>query len=246
MTPALVAAALACAAVAVWPRRGGAVLPPRSHGSLARRVGSGVAGRSRWAVWRRPAGRPRPPRDGDVAEAAELLVPALQAGATPARALRVTVNALGPRHPMHARLRRLADAAAAGLPVSALWLEGEGGRAAPPGAALIGRVWDLSEETGSPLAPAVSTAAKVLRHQESARRRLAAAAAGPRASMTLLALLPLSGPVVGAAVGIPPEELYLRSPATQVSLLVGLVLGVTGWCWSRAILHRALLPEEVR
>jgi tight adherence protein B len=104
--------------------------------------------------------------------------------------------------------------------------------------AFVARAWALSERTGAPLADAIDTAVEVLRDRRRAEERLAAAGAGPRASMAVLCLLPLSGPVVGLACGVGPRQLYLGSPAATASALTGLALaGLAVW-WSRRLLAR--------
>ena len=69
-------------------------------------------------------------------------------------------------------------------------------------------------------------------------------AAGPRASMWLLTVLPLSGPLVAVLLGLPLAEVYGSAPA-MVAAAVGLVLTCLGWSWSRALLRRALRPALV-
>jgi tight adherence protein B len=105
---------------------------------------------------------------------------------------------------------------------------------------LVGRAWLLTERTGAPLADALEVAEGVLRGRIRARARLDSAAAGPRASMVVLVLLPCSAPLVGLVFGLSPAELYLSSPAATFSGLLGLLLVVLGWWWSHRILARAL------
>jgi tight adherence protein B len=57
--------------------------------------------------------------------------------------------------------------------------------------------------------------------------------------MTVLALLPLSGPVVGLACGVGPRELYLSSRAGSLSLVVGAVWAAVAWWWARRIVRGA-------
>jgi tight adherence protein B len=103
----------------------------------------------------------------------------------------------------------------------------------------VARAWELTEHTGSPLADALATSLAVVRARRRAADRVASAAAGPRASMLVLVLLPLSGPFVGLACGIDPRTLYLSSPAATGSLVAGLVLAVLARWWSARILARA-------
>ncbi|WP_270887193.1 type II secretion system F family protein [Pedococcus sp. 5OH_020] len=103
----------------------------------------------------------------------------------------------------------------------------------------VAQAWELTERTGAPLADALASASEVLRAHARRRERLASATAGPRASMVVLCLLPLTGPAVGVACGITPRELYLSTRAGTASLAAGLVLAGAAWWWSRRILARA-------
>ena len=69
-------------------------------------------------------------------------------------------------------------------------------------------------------------------------------AAGPRASMWLLTLLPLAGPGVVVVLGLPVTEVYGTGGAGAAGLL-GLGLTASGWLWSRRLLSRALRPAVV-
>jgi tight adherence protein B len=57
--------------------------------------------------------------------------------------------------------------------------------------------------------------------------------------MAVLCLLPAAGPVVGAVVGVDPVTLYFSSGVATGSLVLGIVLGLGAWLWSRRILRRA-------
>ena len=69
-------------------------------------------------------------------------------------------------------------------------------------------------------------------------------AAGPRASMWVLTLLPLSGPLVALMLGLPVPEVYGDTTA-GLTALVGLGVTGLGWMWSRRLLRRALRPAVV-
>ena len=129
-------------------------------------------------------------------------------------------------------------AGVAGEPVSTTWLS-HGHRLDSDALRFVGQAWALSERTGAPLADALAASEEVLRARVRSRERLASAAAGPRASMGVLTLLPLSGPVVGLACGIGPWQLYFSTTWATTSLVVGVGFAMLGWWWSRAILERA-------
>jgi tight adherence protein B len=171
-------------------------------------------------------------------------VPALAVGATPEQALRAAVDALPETLRVEPAFAELAtslgrgDAAATALQAAA---------GAPGGAGLrsLARGFGLSDALGAPLAPTVSALVLMLRQRHADAERAATAAAGPRASMRLLALLPLAGPVVGWVFGISPASLYAGSAPATASLAVGLGLAAAGWWWGRALVARATRPERV-
>jgi tight adherence protein B len=244
---ALVPALLAAAAVVLWPgvRRAGAVLVLGSRGR-----GSAVGPaepRIRDRVRRR--GRSDPAAaDEDLATLLEVLVPPLLAGVATAEAVRIGAGALRGRAGVAGLADDLATAAARGVPLGTVWQSARSSLAVEATAggsaqSFVAQAWLLSERTGVPLAVALAAAARALRTRQAAARALTAATAGAKASMTLLALMPACGPVVGLLFGFTPADLYAASPAATAALAVGVLLGVAGWAWSRAILRRAVRHE---
>lgn len=237
-------AALAALAVLVWPARRSRrhLRPTGPHGP------SGSLGpRSRWVVggWDAPGWRHRQRQSlalDDLADLVDVLVPPLQAGVATAEAVRTASRAMCDRPALSRLTRALASAATQGLPLGPVWGE-EAARGDHPVQRFLARAWSLSEETGVPLAVSLTAAGRVLRTRQAAEQALAAASAGARASMALLALLPASGPAIGLLFGLSPIDLYAGSPAAAGSLAIGVLLGLAGWVWSRAILRRALQPE---
>ncbi len=96
---------------------------------------------------------------------------------------------------------------------------------------LVAAAWSMCDALGSPLAPTVSLVSDVVRRRRAVRQRIAAALAGPRATMWVLTALPLSGPVLALAVGVSPGDLYAQ-PAGAVSLAAGLGLLALGRLWA--------------
>lgn len=248
-----VGAGLLClAAVLLWPSRGraasardvlGAAAPgergardPSSWGTLWREDPVEIL--RRWRLRRRPA---------DVEAAALALLdataPALAAGLSPGAAVRLAGGShAGASIPeLHRFVRELDAAATAGLPSSAAWA-GLAERSGSRPIAFVASAWRLSERTGAPLAAAVERAADALREARTRRRRVAVAAAGPRATVLVLTLLPLAGPLFGLACGISPRELYLGSPISLGSVLSGAVLVLLGRLWCRRLVRSAVGP----
>ncbi|HEU4332239.1 MAG TPA: hypothetical protein VFR40_14065, partial [Lapillicoccus sp.] len=102
--------------------------------------------------------------------------------------------------------------------------------------------WSLCETLGSPLAPTVTTVADVVRRRRAVRHRIAAALAGPQATMRVLTTLPLSGPLVAVVVGVAPAELYAGAAGVS-SLVVGLLLLLVGRVWASRMV-RAVTAEH--
>jgi tight adherence protein B len=102
--------------------------------------------------------------------------------------------------------------------------------------------WQVSERSGSGLAPSVSRLAAALRDEEQVRREVAAQLAGPRATAVLLALLPVFGLAMGNALGANPLAVLVGTPLGQGCLMLGLLLEVSGLLWTARITRRAEPP----
>jgi tight adherence protein B len=176
--------------------------------------------------------------EGALAELVAAVAAPLRAGVAPSVALAAAAPSCADDPALGPLLRDLVEATRTGTSAAAVWLR----HADAQGSAdlhFVGQAWGLSELTGAPLADALACGEELLRARARGRERVASAAAGPRASMAVLCLLPASGPVVGVAVGVDPRSLYFSSPIATASLLLGLVLAAGGWWWSRRILGRA-------
>lgn len=184
-------------------------------------------------------------RAGDVEAAALALLdaagPALQAGLTPAAAVRLAVTSAHglPAVELRRFVERLEDAAGAGLPASEAWVELATRSGSGP-VAFVAGAWRLSEVTGAPLAEAVERAAEALRDARARQRRVAVAVAGPRATVFVLTALPLTGPLFGLACGLSPLELYLGSSLATLSVGAGVMLVVVGRLWCRRLVRTAV------
>jgi tight adherence protein B len=242
-------ALLAAAAVLLWPGRrdtAAVVWPhrePHPTSGVAAGLPGGLLARARRALAGGRASRTRP-RIDDLAELVEVLVPALRSGASTATAVELAAHALAPAGSLGALPAELLRSARAGESLAEVWARAAGGSASDE-MRFLARAWALSEDTGVPLAAALATVARSLRTRQSALAALAAATAGARASMVLLALLPATGPAIGLLFGLTPLDLYGRSPVAAAALLAGTVLGLCGLLWSRSILRRAVRPEVV-
>lgn len=231
-------------------------LPGHPHPDAdAGRGDEGPAVASRW-------GRARGSPEGAEAEALDLLdalTPALRAGLPPVTALRLIASSATPgggsfggrggsmRGPAGAA-DALDEAAARGEALAPVWFAyAEALRS--DDLRLVAAAWSLCDTLGSPLAPTVATVSDVVRRRRSVRQRIAAALAGPRATMRVLTALPLSGPFVALAVGVSPGDLYTETPGAM-SLAVGLAVLLLGRLWAgrmiRAVTVESRSPERHR
>jgi tight adherence protein B len=163
----------------------------------------------------------------------EAIAPALEAGITPASALRSAADARsgsGGPDPLAELAGTIAAAAADGVRLGPLWREA----ADSSGSAellLLAQAWSLTEDLGVPLAQAVRTTAGLLEDRIAQEQRVAGAVAGAKATMNLLTVLPIGGPLLALVLGIGPAELYGVSGLTQSCLLLGLCLAGVGRWW---------------
>jgi tight adherence protein B len=181
----------------------------------------------------------------ELGDVIALMAGPVQIGVPPATALRAAVTAMPAGGPLQPLFDDLLDAGARGESIAAVWLRHADQRRNAD-LRFVGQAWGLSEVTGAPLASALQTAEQVLRGRQRSRQRLATAVAGPRASMAVLALLPLCGPLVGLAFGVSPRALYLSSGAAMASVGTGVLMGVLAWWWSRHIIAGATRPSRRR
>lgn len=231
--------AVAVVAVLLWPGR-----------RRRRDLGVGVATRARPRRDAGIAGRLSRRRvalgvtaQTDLGDAIAAMTAPVHTGIPPAIALRAAVGAMPAGGPLQPLFDDLVDAAARGESIAAVWIRHADERGSAD-LRFVGQAWGLSEVTGAPLASALQTAEQVLRGRQRSRQRLATAVAGPRASMAVLALLPLCGPLVGLAFGVSPRALYLSSGAAMASVVTGVLLGVLAWWWSRRIIAGAIGPSR--
>lgn len=133
----------------------------------------------------------------------------------------------------------LAEAARQGGSVAAVWAD-YADRSGSRDLAFVAAAWRLSEDTGVPLALAVARAAAGLREARTRQRKVAVAVAGPRATVAVLTVLPLTGPLFGLACGVGPAELYGERPIGALSAVGGVLLMALGRFWCRRMIRRAV------
>ncbi|MEP7191719.1 MAG: hypothetical protein ABI903_02520 [Actinomycetota bacterium] len=239
----LVVGVLAAAGILFWPdrigRQGLSILPGASSSLLSVGGSRSVFASAREWVRLRLHGPSTGLTARDLLGLLEAIAPALDAGIAPAPALRIAADARsgsGQPDPLAALAREIASAAAEGVRLGPLWR-----RAAVSAGSvellLLAQAWSLTEDMGVPLAQAVRTTAGLLEARLAHEQRLAGAVAGARATVNLLTVLPVGGPLLGLVLGIGPGELYGGSGLTQASLALGLVMAGLGRLWVRRMIR---------
>lgn len=164
------------------------------------------------------------------------LVAALDAGLPTRRAVMVVCGrSTGP-------LSRAVGQAAAGAQPVGEALAARADQDEIPGLRVVAAAWGLHDRHGVVLAEGLRTAAQLVADDADQRRRVAAAGAGPRATVRLISALPVAGPLAGWCVGLGPFGMY-ANPLALISLAVGLVAMAAGRLWSRRILASTARPE---
>ena len=133
-----------------------------------------------------------------------------------------------------------ADLRAGQQPTEAL-AASDGGPAARQRA--VRAVWAVSERSGAPAAAVLDRVEQDLRARAAQHREIAAQLAGARSTAGLLAILPLLGIGLGAAMGARPLAVLLGQPRGQLALVVGVALEALGVLWTARIVAGAQGPR---
>jgi tight adherence protein B len=259
---ALVLGLLVAVAVLIWPHRVRpqhallAELEIAGHSSLAAPEGPDAS------VWQQDPlllyRRWRLRRDREhlldgVLVLLDSMAPALAMGLPPARALALAaeassgggldVTATPERRRGDSELERLTgsltSAAGRSGALASVWSDWARLTRAPE-IAFVASAWALSERHGAPLAVAVERAGAGLREARARQRKVRVAVAGPRATVMVLTVLPLTGPAFGIACGIDPAQLYAGSRIGAISAVLGVALIVVGRLWCRRMIRKAV------
>lgn len=270
MNSALVVALLVMLAVASWPRRVSRDLrrahtqvgrtPARLAGSERPLAGSASTGSESGRaglravlasdpveIWRRHRAERRAERElVDLVPMLDRLAVALRAGLPVPSALQVVTTAHpgGQPGPAHHLLQTALDESVRGEPISRHLSRTAAGHP-DPSLAFVAAAWSLSEAHGAPLAEAISHGAAQARRRRSLAAKLSVAVAGPLATVRVLMLLPLAGPLFGMVVGVAPSDQYFGTPAALAATLAGVGLVVVGRWWCRRMI-RSVLPPGTR
>lgn len=175
-------------------------------------------------------------RQAEVVEVVFALAAELRAGRPPGRALGLVADT-APL--LHAPLVEAAAAVEAGAPPSAE-LRRIGELQGCEGLRGVAAAWAVTESAGGAVADVLDRLGEVLEADRQARAALDAALAAPRATMALLAALPVLGIVLGQSLGARPLHLLMHRPLGWGLLAVGSTLDLLGVVWTRVLVRRAL------
>ncbi|MFF1902286.1 type II secretion system F family protein [Kitasatospora sp. NPDC058218] len=166
----------------------------------------------------------------------------LRSGATPEQALHVVTTRLAEDGEALRRVglepvARLAAGRYGGDVPGAFHLLAElpGGR----GATAIAACWRVTSDGGGGLAAGLDGVAEALRAERALAEEIAAELAAPRATVAVLAALPVAGLLLGASLGARPVTVLLHTPAGLACLVGGAVLEGLGVAWTARIVRAA-------
>ncbi|WP_165967007.1 type II secretion system F family protein [Actinomadura sp. 7K507] len=114
--------------------------------------------------------------------------------------------------------------------------------ASQPGAEglrLMAACWRVGSERGGTLATVLDGLAAALRDEEAQRQDVSVQLAGPRATARLLAVLPLLGLLMAAALGAHPISFLCGTLPGAACLITGTTLNLTGLYWTRHLARSA-------
>jgi tight adherence protein B len=175
-------------------------------------------------------------RQAEAIEVVFALAGELRAGRPPGRALALVADTTPL---LRAPLVEAAVAVEAGASPSAE-LRRIGALPGCDGLQGVAAAWAVTESAGGAVAEVLDRLGDVLEADRQARSALDAALAAPRATMALLAGLPVLGIVLGQSLGARPLDLLVHRPLGWALLAAGTTLDLLGVAWTRVLVRRAL------
>lgn len=103
----------------------------------------------------------------------------------------------------------------------------------------VAACWRVVSSSGAMLAPAIDRIGDALHDEAELERALAGSLAAPRATVRILACLPIIGLLLGTAVGAHPLRFLFGSPAGVACLVVAIAFDAAGIWWAQRIAARA-------
>lgn len=162
----------------------------------------------------------------------------LRAGRTPQAAFVHAVAVVDPRAggPIMTEWRRCR---AGGTDTGPAALERLAERPGADGLRMLAACWRVGADKGGTFAPVIEGLATALRDEEAQRQEIAAQLAGPRATVRLLAALPILGVGMAAALGADPLSFLFGTVPGLACLILGIGLDLAGLWWTRRLARSA-------
>lgn len=109
---------------------------------------------------------------------------------------------------------------------------------------VLAAAWGLAQQSGAPVSYALHRIAEGLRELDRLQQRRQVLLAGPRATIRLVAVLPVVALLTGVVLGFDPIGVLL-TPFGALIALAGAVLLVSGVCWATALATQLAAAEWV-
>jgi len=103
----------------------------------------------------------------------------------------------------------------------------------------VALIYRLCAPTGAPITESLSRIISSVRDQQRRQRMLAQETASTKATVVVLAALPLLGVLMGLGLGMNPLTWFIHSALGALCLASGVGLEVVGWLWVRLLIRRA-------
>lgn len=188
------------------------------------------------STWRTRWGRSGPPAEVDVSEVVATLSALHRAGLSLTSAFAEVAALDGSGLPPRAITEAIATGSTPHDAIATLTQN-----ASEPWRA-VGACCAIARVTGTPLGPALAALAEALRDSSRTERAVAAALAGPQATMRLVMVLPIVGMLGGALAGQGTLTFLVTTPLGFGLLISGAVMLAMAWGWLRYVSARALPP----
>lgn len=199
---------------------------------------AGLTGRSLWLVHQRQ--RNQLSSAEAMTDAVQAMVAELRSGAHPVVAAESAAK--DAREPARSVLTSVAATARlGGDPAPALDRSALEHSELAPVLRPLGHAWALAQRHGLPLADVLDAVCRDVTGRVRFAHRVHARMAGPRASGTVLAVLPLLGVLLGTGMGADPLRVLFTGSLGQFLLAVGTSLICVGLYWINRLTSRAVL-----
>lgn len=98
----------------------------------------------------------------------------------------------------------------------------------------------LSSETGTPITPLLNRFIKQVKYQIELKQEIASELASTKATVLVLATLPLIGILLSFLIGINSMQWLFGTSLGRFALVIGAALNLFGWLWVNQIIKKAL------